>query len=62
MNVPFKQPINNVQFRKLEGVHISASEKNITKCTYCIQCRMLDEKEATGCQILYLLDIYEFQW
>ena len=34
MNVPFKQPINNVQFRKLEGVNISACEKNITKCTH----------------------------
>jgi hypothetical protein len=34
MNVPFKQPINNVQFRKLEGVYISASEKNITKCIH----------------------------
>jgi hypothetical protein len=32
--VPFKQPINNVQFRKLEGVYISASEKNITKCIH----------------------------
>jgi len=34
MNVPFKQPINNVQFRKLEGVNISACEKNITKCIH----------------------------
>ena len=36
MNVPFKQPINNVQFRKLEGIYISASEKNITKCTHTV--------------------------